>query len=213
MPDASEKPFEGSFPSLPEQLLVREPLFVDLQRRKDLQIHRYGVRFALCPNPVGLGMDERYAAMPQVMLEGHPTLPELAVLALFQKQGWRGAWADTHHRKFFTAMPHRSKGVTLDPHVSRALNRIGLERPTGASGCWDLVLWHDKLLLFALVRPADTASAIKKPRLEWLEASLMNGLLLRQFIVVEWSAEEKKTVVVRRKPRPTGSGPGKSSRV
>jgi hypothetical protein len=198
VPIAGEKTPESA-PSLPEPLQALDPLFVDIERRKGLQIRRYAVRFAPCTNPVGPGLDERYSAMPQVVLEGHALFPQLALLALFQKEGWRGVWADIHHRKYFTTMPQRSKGITLEPHVSRALARITAERPGASSGCWDLVLWHDRLLLFVLARSSGGSPAIRGARLEWLEASLMTGLLPRQFIVVEWSAEEPRTVIVRRK--------------
>jgi hypothetical protein len=189
---------------LPPELVPQEPQAFTLDKRRSVEIHCFAVGFHASQRPLNLGLNERYAVRTQVELGGHAMFPELALLALFQREGWKGVWADTQSRKYYTSMPHRSKGVTLDPFVSHALARISTA--CGAQLSWDLLLWHEKLLLTALVRGPGEKARLKTSQAAWLEAALRSGFSMNQFMLIEWRVEtarerQSRTVVIKRRPR------------
>ena len=184
---------------LPPDISPVDDLEVDLGQKKQIFLKRFLMEFSRCANPANMGLNEAYSAHPQVMHEGDALFPELALLSLFKKEGWSGAWADTAHRKFFTIMPNKSKGLTLDTYVSQTLARISGNCAPGRCECWGLVIWQGKTLLFVETRETPTNDRIGKARLEWLRAALRSGLSQSQFMVVDWSY--RKTVIVRRRQR------------
>jgi hypothetical protein len=186
-------------PRLPRGLSPVDDVEIDLGQKKQIVLKRFGIEFSRCLTPANMGLDEGYAAHPQVTHERDALFPELALLSLFQKEGWDGAWADTAHRKFFTIMPNKSKGITLDARVNQTLARISGASAAGRCECWSLVLWQGKTQLFIEMLESAADGSFRRGRLEWLRAALRCGLSQNQFIVVEWSY--RKTVVVRARRR------------
>jgi hypothetical protein len=187
---------DGSQPGLPAELSPAEPLRVEVERKRQIELRRYTVRYDPCTKPVNMGPNEAYASKPQVVSGGHALFPELALLQLFQREGWKGVWADSHHKKYFSTMPNRSKGITLDPLAARVVLRIASEQPKAATGAWDLMLWHEKLVLFVLTRPPAAAPRLRRMETEWLEGALKAGLSENQFLVVEWDFKPRRAVKV-----------------
>jgi len=193
MPDQGQ----GQSPGIPGTMVPLEDLLVDTGKRSRLAIARCRVDFLRSTKPANTGLDFSYAKKPQVQLDGQSLFPELAILGLFRKEGWSGVWADAARRKFFTIMPNTSKGVTLDTWVSQALSRIARGGVQGLAGCWDLILWRRKTLLFVETSGVPSGERLGKAHLAWLDAALRSGMGPGQFLVVEW---DYRNVVVRRKP-------------
>jgi len=191
-------------PHFPASLVSLEEARVELPRRGDVPIARFRVEFNASPKPVALGFQQAWASKPQVSCDGQALFPEIAVLTLFQKEGWDGVWVDLPRRKYFTRMPTLSKGITLDIYVAQLLTRTaGAAGSGGKASCWELVLWHGRSVFFASIREAtagEPAAGLRKAELDWLEAGLRSGLAPGQFIIVEWGY--RKVVVGRKRAAP-----------
>jgi hypothetical protein len=189
-----------AIPSFPAELSPREDLSFTLGRHRELSLQRFHVVFNPCNEPVPFATDRTWSAKPLVSLDKQALFPELALLALFRKAGWDGAWADTTHRKYFDRMPNQSKGVSLAPAIGQALTRISEGAGPGRSGCWDLVLWSNRTIVFVAASPTPLAGGVGEARGRWLDAALRTGFSAGQFVVVEW---DYRKVVVRMKRRPS----------
>lgn len=202
---------------VPEELEPLDDLHVPVGPGRQVSVRRYRALLHGCPEKPAISLDRAYSAKPLVLVEKQATFPELAVLSLFRRMGWEGAWVDLAHRKFFDRMPNQSKGISLGSHASQALARISQYNDNGRTGCWDLVLWAERTVAFAAVIDAssadessssprsaalgrttsrEAASALGEPRMRWLGAAVKSGMAAGQFVVVEW---DYRKVVVRRK--------------
>lgn len=196
-------------PHFPASLESRDELRVDLPRRGEVPVARFAVRFNSSPKPLAAGFQQGWASRPQVSCDGEAMFPEIAVLSLFQKEGWDGVWVDVPRRRYFSRMPSLSKGVTLEGHVAQMVSRVAAAGEGTGAACWELVLWHGRSLFFACVRDAESLAGggpgLRRSETAWLEAGLRSGLAPQQFVLVEW--DYRRVVVGRRKPargqRPT----------
>jgi hypothetical protein len=142
-------------------------------------------------------MDRVYSAKQLVLVDKQATFPEIALLGIFQRHGWHGAWSDTPHRKYFDRMPNQSKGISLDTWANQTIARIAENNGKSKAGCWDLILWtHRNLLFVAVAVPGRGPHGIAEGSARWLAACLRTGLSASQFAIIQW---EYRTVVARRK--------------
>ena len=183
-------------PPIPSELAQVEDLPLDLEKRGRVSIPRYHVEFNANPGKSGIGLDRGYAMKPLVVVEKQAMFAEIAVLSMFTKLGWDGVWADAFHRKYFNKMPNQSKGASLATYINQTLTRIAENNGQSRSGCWDVILWVDRTLLFVQLKSLATGEEIKAARIGWLEAALKSGFSPSQFMVVEW---DYRKVVVRRR--------------
>jgi hypothetical protein len=109
---------------------------------------------------------------------------ELAILKLFQKDGWDGVWVDTFSRKDRTAWGETGV-VRLSSDRLETLKTIH-RRAGSAHGCFDVYCWRDDLILFAESKRA-SKDHVKDTQLRWLEAALQARFEPTSFLVVEWS--------------------------
>ena len=183
-------------PPIPEELVQVEDLPFDLERRGRVSIPCYHVEFNANPGKSGIGLDRGYSMKPLVVVEKQAMFAEIAVLTLFTKRGWDGVWADAFHRKYFNRMPNQSKGASLATYINQTLTRIAENNGQSRSGCWDVILWVDRTLLFVQLKSLAVGEEIKPARIGWLDAALKTGFSPSQFMVVEW---DYRKVVVRRR--------------
>jgi hypothetical protein len=210
-------------PDLPEELASLDDLHIVLESGRQVAVRRYRAQLQPCPEKPPIALDRGYSAKPLVMVEKQVAFPEIAILALFRKMGWEGAWVDTPHHKYFDKMPNQSKGMSLTANAVQAISRIAAYNGNSRVGCWDLVLWSERAVAFAAVvgdtprgtpprgtAPRDAgarraagsgpqgaaARDIGEARTRWLAAAVKSGLAAAQFVVVEW---DYRRVVARRK--------------
>jgi hypothetical protein len=194
----------GAPPDLPEELAPIDDVHLELGSGRTVAVRRYRAQLQLCPEKPTIALDRAYSAKPLVLVEKQVAFPEIAILALFKKRGWEGAWVDAQHRKYFDRMPNQSKGMSLGAHANQAIARIATYNQNSRAGCWDLVLWADRAVAFAAVVGGALAGApggaqeaeLGEARTQWLAAAVKSGLSASQFVVVEW---DYRRVVVRRK--------------
>jgi hypothetical protein len=186
----------SAYPPFPEELVPREDLSFDLDKHRHLSLQRFHVDFNPCGEPIPFATDRAWSEKPLVALEKQAMFAEVAMLTLFRKSGWDGVWADIAHKKFFDKMPNQSKGVSLTTYISQALARIVEGNGQSRSGCWDLILWKNKAIVFVAAMPAPLTGGVGDSRARWLDAALHSGMSAGQFVVVEW---EYRKVIVRRK--------------
>jgi len=191
----------SAHPPFPEELIPMEDLSFELGKHRHVSLQRFHAEFNSCGEPIQFAPDRVWSAKPLVALEKQTLFPEVALLTLFRKAGWEGVWADTTHRKFFDKMPNQSKGVSLTTYITQVLARIAEGNGQSRSGCWDLVLWSNRTLVFVAASATHLQGGVGEARARWLDSAVRTGISPGQFVVVEW---DYRTVVVKRKRRPAG---------
>jgi hypothetical protein len=127
---------------------------------------------------------DTYGHKPLLDVDGEPMFAELAILRLFQKDGWDGVWVDTFRKKHRTAWGEKGV-VKLSEGRLRLLKAIN-ERAGSSSGCFDVYCWKGERVLFAESK-RKSKDKIRETQLRWLEAAIRTGLEPGSFLIVEWS--------------------------
>ncbi len=192
----------STYPSLPVELVPVNDVSFDIDKRKQVTVHGYHVDFNSCPDRPSVGLDKLWARKPLVMVEKQAMFAEFALLALFRKAGWEGVWADAHHRKYFDKMPNQSKGASLNTYINQLVSRIAANNNNSKAGCWDIILWANRAVVFVEMKSCSSESGIGDSQIGWLSAGLKTGLSVNQFLVVEW---DYRKVLVKRKKSGAGA--------
>lgn len=115
---------------------------------------------------------------------GEPLFAELAILRLFQADGWDGVWVDSYRNKYRIGLPERSEPVRLQTEQQEFLDAIR-ERTGRRGGCWDVFAWRGNERKFVESKRIGK-DAIRESQILWLEKSLEAGLRPDDFLLVEW---------------------------
>lgn len=135
----------------------------------------------------GESFEDTYGNKTILNLDGEPVFAELAILRIFQKDGWNGVWVDTYRRKYRIGYWKNMNGVEL-PTDKRILLE-GIYRNAGSvKGCWDVFCWKDDRIIFAESKRL-SKDKIRETQIKWLEAALDDGLKKDSFLIVEWSLQ------------------------
>jgi hypothetical protein len=129
---------------------------------------------------------DTYGGKAVVDAGGEPAFAELAILRLFETDGWEGVWIDTYRNKYRRGYWGVEPILSLPTGPAELLHRIHDARGTGRSGTWDLCCWKDDSVLFAESKRA-RKDAIRSSQVTWLAAAIALGLPLEAFLVVEWT--------------------------
>ncbi len=128
---------------------------------------------------------DTYGNKPLIDVDGTAMFAELAILRLFQNDGWDGVWVDTFRKKYRTAWGDegvvRLSGERLE--LLKSIHR----RAGSASGCFDVYCWKDDSVVFAESK-RKSKDQIRATQLAWLEAAMQAGLDASSFLIVEWSS-------------------------
>jgi hypothetical protein len=184
--------------TFPDELSPLDDVEILLSTGRKASIRCYGVSFTPCMERPTIGMDRVYSAKQLVLVDKQATFPEIALLGLFQRHGWQGAWSDNPHRKYFDRMPNQSKGISLDTYANQTVARIAENNDKSKAGCWDLILWSERRIVFVAVISSSTAKVVGDAHVRWMTAALKTGFSAGQFVVVEW---DHRRVAARRKRR------------
>ncbi len=128
---------------------------------------------------------DNYGNKPLLDVDGTLMFAELAILRLFQKDGWDGVWVDTFRKKYRTAWG--DEGVVRLSGERLELLRDIHRRAGSASGCFDVFCWKDDAVVFAESKRR-SKDEIRQTQLAWLEAAMQAGLDAGAFLIVEWSS-------------------------
>jgi hypothetical protein len=132
---------------------------------------------------------------PLVNYEGKPMFAELAIQRTAVKEGWSARWVQTYGSRrtlpyFFTDwgdLPLSLQVVSpLDNAYCEAILATIAESNGGSySGCWDVVAWKAKSVLF-LESKRHKHDRIRDTQLKWMRAALAVGLTTENFLIVQW---------------------------
>jgi hypothetical protein len=128
---------------------------------------------------------ETYGNKPLLDVDGTPMFAELAILRLFQEDGWDGVWVDTFRKKYRTAWGE--EGVVRLSGDRLQLVKAIHQRAGSASGCFDVFCWKDDSVVFAESKRR-SKDEIRQTQLAWLEAAMQTGLDASAFLIVEWTS-------------------------
>lgn len=141
----------------------------------------------------GEPIEDTYNNKSILNFNGEPVFAELAILRIFQNDGWDGVWVDTYRNKFRTSYwPKDSKD--LPPEQAELLrhiyekaepNKARSDKARLTNGCWDVFCWKSGLYCFAEAKRHGHDS-IRDTQRRWLEAAIQCGLPLSSFLIVEW---------------------------
>jgi hypothetical protein len=144
-------------------------------------IQKYFLNFKLWK---GAPIPNTYNGKAVIDWNGEPVFAELAVLRLFQSQGWEGVWVDSYRRKYRVGLPDVVEPIEL-PQKQRAFIE-SIKAKTGRSGgSWDVLVWKDDQILFIELK-RQKKDVIQDSQRLWLEKSLESGLTTDNFAFLEW---------------------------
>lgn len=165
--------FLDSYPSGEEEII--------LPSGRKVSVVKYFLKFKEWK---GKPIPNSYGNKAVIDFNGEPVFAELAVLKLFQYHGWDGVWVDSYRRKFRIGLPDVVDPIDLPTDKKVLLDSI--KQKTGASGgCWDIFVWKDDKLLFIELK-RNKKDRIQDSQKIWMEKSLNYGLILSNFILIEW---------------------------
>src|SRR5215213_763706 len=164
----------------PEQLMPETVENLHLPSGLDVQIPKAAPVFRVWS---GEFTGDTYGNKPLLDVDGVPMFAELAILRLFQKDGWNGVWVDSFGKKYRTSWGEEGV-VRLSGDKLQLLKAIH-ERAGSASGCFDVFCWKDDAVIFAESKRR-SKDEIRQTQLIWLEAAMQTGLDASAFLIVEW---------------------------
>lgn len=163
-----------------EQYRVEDEIF-RLSNDESVSIQKYFLHFKPWQ---GTPIANTYNGKAVIDWNGEPVFAELAVLRLFQSHGWDGVWVDSYRRKYRVGLPDVVEPVALPPQIDQLVESIRAK--TGRSGgCWDVLVWKVTQVLFLELKRSKK-DRIQESQIQWLEASLAEGLKVENFGFVEW---------------------------
>jgi hypothetical protein len=146
------------------------------------RIQSWVVRFPTAAGRLGTRLAKTYRSKPLVNVGDGLVFGEIAIAQALQQDGWKAVWADSFHRKFWSAMPGVSDPVELPVKLTKLLTRIAsLKRSKG--GCFDVIAWKRRRTIFVEYKgPRDRPN---KNESRWIKAALRAGVSARDLFFVE----------------------------
>lgn len=132
---------------------------------------------------------------PLVSIEGRAMFAELGIVQSVIADGWQARWVCTFGRGRMNPLflkawdPRRSRRDQIgdpiaDASVRRLLERIAIVNGK-YGGCWDVVAWRDRKVLF-LESKLHKKDHIQETQMRWMMSAFESGLSLKNFLIVEW---------------------------
>ncbi|HNX69209.1 MAG TPA: hypothetical protein PLL75_02430 [Candidatus Omnitrophota bacterium] len=137
----------------------------------------------------GITPRDTYGGKPVIDLDGKPSFPELAILRLWEADGWQGVWVDTYRRKFRPDLPAYREPISLPPAQQELFNAIK-KKAGNFNGCWDVLVWDAQGQTRFIESRHRIGEVLKNIQLEWLEAAINLGIAPDCFRIVEWDFSE-----------------------
>lgn len=144
----------------------------------------------------GPALADTFGGKPILESGGVPCFAELIILRLFLAAGWSGRWVETYGapamrpRLLTTWSDEGLKAQTyepiLDEPVQALLDSIAHANGGTYSGCWDVVAWHERRLVFAESKRKGQ-DRLRATQQRWFAAAMAAGLSPESFLVVEWT--------------------------
>ena len=176
-PEGDSLEFLDSYPSGKETII--------LSSGKSVGVRKYFLKFKAWQGDKPV-FD--FGRKPIIDFDGEACFAELAILRMFLKNGWEGAWIETYGgTHFLNSMPHgwslKSDHISIPAEKENLLKKIWKTGNTTA--CFDVLLWRDDQALFC------EAKRSKKDRLTEAQKKFIQGALdcqipISALVIIEW---------------------------
>jgi hypothetical protein len=145
----------------------------------------------------GQPLPDTFGGKPALDHGGEACFAELVILRIFLAAGWSARWVETYgaarlRPRFLTTwscagLKAQAHQPITDTRVQHVLESVAVANGGTYSGCWDVVAWRAKEIVFAesKLRGHDKLHANQR---RWFAAGIAAGLSPESFLVVEWSA-------------------------
>src|SRR4030042_6004539 len=160
--------FLDSYPSGEETII--------LPSGKSVEVKKYFLTFQRWH---GKPIANTYGGKAVIDFNDEPVFAEIAVLKLFQQNGWGGVWVD---KKLYRVGILGVPTIHLPDDKQKVLDQIRSSMPS-FGGCWDLFLWNGDRVLFVELKKSKE-DRIRNSQRQWLEATLKSGQLPSNFIFI-----------------------------
>lgn len=147
----------------------------------------------------GIELKETFGNKPVIDMGGKPMFAELAIMNLFIQSGWQAIWVETYARlnkepfymsewDFEKSYKNQINLPIKGKKILEMLAEIAKLNNNSYGGCWDVLGWNGKQILFA------ESKRFKKDRVQqtqnrWLFAALQYRLKPENFMIVQWDFE------------------------
>ena len=141
----------------------------------------------------GHPLKETFGGKPVIDLDGKPMFAELAIMSLFNADGWLARWVETYGRKEPIMLTEwkddKYKNQSHQPFQNKKiislLSEIAKTNSNTYSGCWDVLALKNDLIIFAESKRSNKDN-IRNSQVNWLAAGLKCGLSKDNFLLVQW---------------------------
>jgi hypothetical protein len=151
---------------------------------EQVSIQKYFLHFNKW-NGVSLSFD--FGRKPIIDFNGEACFAELAILRMFQQNGWEGTWVETYGGKhYLNSMPNGwklSSDNAVPADKEELISRI--QKIGNTLACFDVVAWRGDKALFI------EAKRLKKDRLtnaqkRFIQGAIRCGVPISDFLILEW---------------------------
>lgn len=125
---------------------------------------------------------------PAYVLNGKPLYPELLVVRLLERAGWKAAW----NKRWGIAAFWRDIGEAVEPPAMAVAILDQVTQQAGHLAPWDIVAWRGRELRLLVSRTGD-GGRLGAYLASWLDAALRMGIPLGCFAVVEHRSDPPPT--------------------
>src|SRR5690606_22118076 len=129
----------------------------------------------------GTPVKETFGGKAVINLNGKPMFAEIAIMNLFLQNGWEARWVSTYGRankepKLLANWKDDKYNTQIhaeisDHKIAGLLAGIAKENNGSFSGCWDVLAWKDKKVIFAESKRKQK-DKIRQTQVNWLNAGL-----------------------------------------
>lgn len=175
-PERGSLEFLETYPSGSETII--------LPSGKSVEVKKYFLKFKKWNgNPIA----NTYGGKAVIDFNGEPLFAELAVLKLFQENGWDGVWVDSYRKKYRIGLPDVTEAVSIPNDKQKLIDELRIK--TGKfGGCWDLFVWKGSELVFVELK-RKKEDRIQESQRQWLQVSIESELSTSNFLFIEWILE------------------------
>lgn len=157
---------------------------VSLPSGEQVSIQKYFLNFNTWS---GTPLPFDFGRKPIIDFNGEACFAELAILRMFQQNGWEGAWVETYGGKhYLNSMPNDWK-LNSDIKIPAEKNELisKIQKAGATSACFDVVVWVGDRTIFV------EAKRLKKDRLtdaqkRFIEGAIRCAISTSNFLILEW---------------------------
>ncbi|MBU1092072.1 hypothetical protein KJ836_00065, partial [Patescibacteria group bacterium] len=130
-------------------------------------------------------IDNTFGGKPLANYKGMPMFAELAIQRIAVEDGWSARWVETYAQKgsspyYFTdwldaPLTQQVPAPLNDSYIEKILLGISFLNGNSYSGCWDVLVWKNKNVLF-MESKRNKKDNVRITQLKWLKESLSFGL-------------------------------------